>query len=408
MTVKLVGYGVDTLILNVRYSDTFFEPVKQELDEKLQRELDYLQASARQDENAVATDWSFNDAVLFVEPHGAGKQWRWLLTCRWLTLVVSRGKFNDVIAQVRFSSEFLWSCKYTGDALYKVHTFLMSLFGELIHLQVSEVHLCTDVTGYDFAQVDYENAFVTRVRKNQAIYSSTGVDGVSLDNHVVSTLAFSNHASPISCTMYNKTREIKQKSNKTWFYDLWRTGVDAPNGGKWDGESDVWRVEFRFKRDFLHSLSVPIEQAYDLLGQFKPLWDYAAGRVEGGDDGLPDGWLRYVLPDGDDSNRSRWSVHPAWSVVQSAFSIDLEPDLAAIVRQRVREKNVERGIASTIGYITTLAAWHGGELVSSESDLSVTLQWLYASGIDYLEQKNRDFINEVRKKQVRYGSNDAA
>ena len=170
----------------------------------------------------------------------------------------------------------------------------------------------------------------------------------------------------------------------------------------------MWRVEFRFKRDFLHSLSVPIEQAYDLLGQFKPLWDYAAGRVEGGDDGLPDGWLRYVLPDGDDSNRSRWSVHPAWSVVQSAFSIDLEPDLAAIVRQRVREKNVERGIASTIGYITTLAAWHGGELVSSESDLSVTLQWLYASGIDYLEQKNRDFINEVRKKQARYGSNDAA
>ena len=190
--IKLVGYGVDTLILNVRYSDTFFQPVKQELDETLQRELDYLQASARQDENAVATDWSFNDAVLFVEPHGAGKQWRWLLTCRWLTLVVSRGKFNDVIAQVRFSSEFLWSCKYTDDALYKVHTFLMSLFGELIHLQVSEVHLCTDVMGYDFAQVDYENAFVTRVRKNQAIYSSTGVDGVSLDNHVVSTLAFSN------------------------------------------------------------------------------------------------------------------------------------------------------------------------------------------------------------------------
>ncbi len=58
---------------------------------------------------------------------------------------------------------------------------------------------------------------------------------------------------------------------KTWFYDLWRTGVDAPGGGKWDGESDVWRVEFRFKRDFLHNLSEPIEQAYDLLGQFKPL-----------------------------------------------------------------------------------------------------------------------------------------
>ena len=43
-------------------------------------------------------------------------------------------------------------------------------------------------------------------------------------------------------------------------------------------------LEFRFKRDFLHNLSETIEQAYDLLGQFKPLWDYAAGSVQNGDD----------------------------------------------------------------------------------------------------------------------------
>ena len=405
--VYLVGYGVDTLILNVRYSDESFSPIKQELDEKLQRELDYLQASARQDENAVATDWMFNGALLFVEPHGAGKQWRWLLTCRWLTLVISRGKFNDVIAQVRFSSEFLWSCQYTGLALHQVHTFLNTIFREYIQLQVSEVHLCADVTGYDFAQSDYERSFVSRVRKHQAIYSM-GVDGVSLDNRTVSTLMFSGHGSPISCAIYNKTREIKQKSMKTWFYDLWRSGVDAPNGGKWDGESEVWRVEFRFKREFLHNLAEPIEHAYDLLGQFKPLWDYAAGRVEGGLDSLPDGWLRYVLPDGDDTNRSRWPVHSAWSVVQSAFSVDLEPDLAVVVRQRVREKNVERGIAATIGYLSTLAAWLDGKYVESDVDLSSILQWLYSSGLEYLEEKHCDFLSEVRKKQERYGSTDAA
>ena len=111
-----------------------FVPVKQELDSKLQRQLDALQASARLDENAMASDWSFNGALLFMEPHGTGKQWRWLLTCRWLSLVVSCGKFNNVIAQVHFSSEFLWSRKYTGDALYEVHMFLASIFGEYIHL----------------------------------------------------------------------------------------------------------------------------------------------------------------------------------------------------------------------------------------------------------------------------------
>jgi hypothetical protein len=180
--VKLVGYGVDTLILNVRYSDSKGQPVKQELDEKLVQELDYLQGEARRVETAIATDWAFQDMLLFVEPQGAGKQWRWLLTSRLLNVAVSRGKFNDIIAQVRFSSEYLWSQAWCGDALCKVHVFLMSIFGEYIHLQLSEAHLCADVVGYDFSQCNYETQFVTRVRKNEAIY---GADSVSLDCHRV-------------------------------------------------------------------------------------------------------------------------------------------------------------------------------------------------------------------------------
>ncbi len=402
---QLVGYGVDTLLLNVRYTDKHAQPVKQELDEKLAGELDDLQQEARKNEMAMISPWSFLGVSLFMEPHGAGRQWRWLLTSRLLTLTVSRGTFNDLIAQVRFSSEFLWSQAWCGDALFKVHTFLMSLFGESIHLQVSEVHLCADVVGFDFSQVNYEQHFVTRVRKNDTIYSP-GVDGVSLDYHKVSTLRFSSHGSLLSCTIYNKTLEIKQKSGKTWFYDLWRKGVEGVQGGSWDGESDVWRVEFRFKRAFLHNLTTPIEDAYDLLGQFTSLWNYAAGRLAGGDDGLPDGWLRYVLPSEDDTNRSRWSVHPAWVVVQAAFTDDLENGLGPVVRQRIRERNLERGVASTIGYVSTLAAWLGGEYVTPDADASLTLRWLYDAGMEYLNDKGRDFLKEVRKKQKRYASND--
>src|SRR5205807_9517086 len=141
------------------------------------------------------------------------------------------------------------------------------------------VHLCADVVGYDFSQCNYETQFVTRVRKNEAIY---GADSVALDCHRVSTLAFSQHKAPLSCSIYNKTLEIKQKSGKTWFYDLWRKGVEGLHGGMWDDESDVWRIEFRFKREFLRNLKAPIEDAYDLLEQFRHLWEYAAGRLTGG------------------------------------------------------------------------------------------------------------------------------
>lgn len=51
--IKLVGYGVDTLILNVRYTDKHGQPVKQELDEKLAGELDDLQHEARKNEIAM-------------------------------------------------------------------------------------------------------------------------------------------------------------------------------------------------------------------------------------------------------------------------------------------------------------------------------------------------------------------
>lgn len=401
--IMSVSHGVDTLILNVRYCDEHCHPLKQELAEELVRVLDGLQVVARQQDMAVASPWSFLGVVLFVEPHGAGKQWRWLLTSRLLTLVVSRGTFNDLIAQVRFSSEFLWSQEWCGDALTKVHSFLMSIFGEFIHLQVSEVHLCADVVGFDFSQVNYEADFVSRVRKNDAIYSQ-GVDGVLLDCYRIqdeqqacrriSTLRFSSHGSPLSCTIYNKTLEIKQKSGKTWFYDLWR-----PRG--WDGMAQVWRVEFRFRREFLHQ--VRIEWAYDLLDEMQRLWEYAAGHVGGDDDGLPDGWLRYVLPT-EDTNRSRWPVHPAWVVVQGAFIEEVDPGLGPLVRRRIREKNVERGIAATIGYISTLAAWLGGEYVNQDADVSLMLHWLSEAGPEYLESKQRDFLLEVRKKQKRYGN----
>lgn len=46
-SLKLVGYGVDTLILNVCYADKQDQPIKQELDEQLAAALDCLQNVAR-------------------------------------------------------------------------------------------------------------------------------------------------------------------------------------------------------------------------------------------------------------------------------------------------------------------------------------------------------------------------
>src|SRR5205823_8174930 len=75
-------------------------------------------------------------------------------------------------------------------------------------------------------------------------------------------------------------------------------------------------VEVRFTRPAFREFP-DVSGAYDVLDHIRDLWTYAVGHPGGGEDGLPDGWLRYVIPT-DDSNRARWPVHPAWEVIQRA------------------------------------------------------------------------------------------
>src|SRR5438105_54567 len=115
--LKIVGRGVDTLVVNVCYGNQGIHSIKQELDEDLEQELEQLQAQARQDEAPCLTRWSFQGFHLFMQERGSRGQWKWILRCPLLSVAISRGRLSCVIAQVRLSSEFLWSCETVSDAL---------------------------------------------------------------------------------------------------------------------------------------------------------------------------------------------------------------------------------------------------------------------------------------------------
>jgi hypothetical protein len=397
--VNIVGRGVDTLVLNVCYADKRLQPIKQELAEELQNELNLLQQTARLNEAPVLTPWTFKGVNLFMQEKGSRGQWRWILKSPHLSVAISRGRLSRIIAQLRLSSEYLWSCAYLAEAIVEVGLFLYSMFGDYLWFQVSEVDLCADVSGWDISQTNWQECFISRAvgddgRPRDETLLVDGPDVVRRRWKRIETLDFGKHTSPVSCCIYHKTAEIRQKSPaKAWFYDLWKR-----NG--WDGNTEVWRVEFRLTREFLHAAS--IEAAEDLPDHIQALWEYCAGRPGGAVDGLPDGWLRYVTPT-KDTNRARWPVHPAWVAIQGAF-LQEDDGLGPIVRVRKREKNIERGLASVIGYLSTLAAWVGGDLATPEVDISLVLRWLYGAGLDYLEEKERDFSRLVQQKQKLYGS----
>jgi hypothetical protein len=412
---KIVNAGVDTLVLNVFYTNEQGKPVKRNLDESLWRQLDDWKRAAQETHEECPTSLVFHGAVLHMAPNGVGQgQWPWMLKTKDITLYVSGGHWNG-IASVRFSSQYLWSCPGVLDAMVSVQLFLDELFKDEMYLQVSSVDLCVDVAGWDDVdQLDRASNFIARSRK-RGVHEESGWSGdlksrdyaLGLQRTGFDFSRDSKASSALSCRIYDKSREI-EKSGKDWFIDLWRTHGWLEEDGR------VWRVEFSFKREALHELQQEnvdhemvfwgVEDAYELPERFAVLWAYAAGQVGGGPDGLPDGWLRCVLPSGD-KNRSRWPTHPVWHLVQGAFldPMEIPPQFGKIVRRRWEEHNIDKGIEAVVGYLSSLAAWAGEELAEDGADLSVVLHWLAMKGEAYLERVQRDFSAEVQRKRLKFG-----
>ena len=372
----------------------------------------------------IPTRWTFEGQTLSMRDKG-GSQFKWILENDKIILCIGRGKKTGVIGQVRLSSEYL-QMECAGDlglALTQVHLFLTTIYGQYITLDMSSLDLAADVLFLDVPSLNLKECFLSRavLDDERPVQIEDGlVDGPSCIRRRWKKLAgraFGMHTSPVSAVIYNKTNEIRYHSpEKTWFYDLWQRRAEEL-GIAFTPEMVVWRVEVRFTRPAFREFP-DVSGAYDVLEHIQDLWSYAVGHVGGGEDGLPDGWLRYVIPT-DDSNRARWPVHPAWEVIQHAADVEPLPEseyereerekeellqlvdeelvarpftpsewsleekqpavkseqvptsadapvdadlaeteiLKRFVRTRKRQVNMERGIAQIAGWLSTIEAW---------------------------------------------------
>jgi excisionase family DNA binding protein len=334
--VKILSAGPDTVLVNFKFAGEDGKPNGERLPEEVATQLDEWQARARRDHDVVPTDLTFSyrlaeqtyEQTLFMRPHGSGI-WSWLLYCDDLKLALSHGSMNGgLFCQVRFSSHLLWSLGAVS-AMRVVESLLADFIGTLIYQQMSEVHLCVDLQGFDFSSCDWLHCFVSRVvriRERPDVPTEQEQEGglspaqvkqveerivehkqegvaqplVETNHRRIATLDFGSHGSNISAQIYNKSAEIK-KHRKEWFEVLW-----TPHG--YDPSLAVWRVEFRFRRKFLAAYD--LNDAFSVLCDLGKLWAYAT-----------QDWLRMVETDGHDSNISRRPTHPVWEVIQEAYPV---------------------------------------------------------------------------------------
>ena len=376
----MVGQNIDTFIGNARLNAEF--------PDELADQLEDLKRQSQEAEEDLSTPWQFAGEVLFIKPHGAGRQWRWILHSPSIHVDVGLGKLTHIVAKARLSSAFLWEHEI-GVALTLLFGFLSEFLQVPFTLQVSEVHLCVDLADWELSLGEM-SSFITRSRsKGLRLFSS---DASSTEDDMsfivpsdlrlqfagrrLATLDFSKGA-PHACCIYDKTAEIRV-SRKEWMEEVWTS-----NG--WDGEARVTRVEFRYKRECLREMGV--EEAYAFLDQVPSLWAYSTKQ-----------WLRHTIPNGD-PNRARWPLSPLWSLVQQAsFFCDGTP----AVRERRRTGDLTL-LCQMIAGCSTSAAAFLNQVLPSEDDGTHFLIWFWDWLERYLADKGVSFEQLRQEKAISRG-----
>ncbi len=230
---------------------------------------------------------------------------------------IEMGEFNMPNFFVTFPSEALWR-----ESAYSLHDKFLRWadsvgYNPMVTESLSRVDFCFD---YRIPEIDFdEDCFVSYSKK----------DSQHRECGIVQT--FTIGRDDIVLRVYDKVAEIRQQSEKSWFLDLWGE------------EKDVWRIEWQIRKLTLRAYGI---------SSFKDLRENQGGLLH---------YLAYehdsLRQPTNDSNRSRWPLHPLWKNLQEKIEILHELPVSGGFRQDVvlNERMMQIAI-SVYGYLKRVAA----------------------------------------------------
>lgn len=233
---------------------------------------------------------------------------------------IQLGEYNKPNFYVQFYSQALWR-----ESAYLLHAKFLKWAASVGFIpykpeSLSRIDYCFD---YDQPVIDFdENSFKSKSVK----------DCKHRGSRKTQTFTF-GLGGDIVLRVYDKVSEIKQKSDKVWFYTLW--GQDK----------DVWRIEWQVRKEVLKDFSIATFD--DLMAQVGDLLRYLATEHTS---------LRVPT---DDSNSSRWPLHPLWKDLLEKIATLRSLGITRIHGQNsVLEERMMRMAISINGYLKMVAAIH--------------------------------------------------
>ena len=307
-SIKLLLYGIDTL--QCAY---YCRPVR--LNGIDFRYLTEQKEGIRQTKSKNPLPVMLGNTEFLLQPYGTASGYPLVIENG--DLKIEMGEFNKPNLFVTFRSQALWQ-----ESVFLLHEKFLRWISSIGYSpywreNLSRVDFSFD---YNLTLLDFdENSFVS--------YSSK--DSQHRQDGQVQT--FTLGKGDIVLRVYDKVAEIRQQSEKVWFYLLWKQ------------DKNVWRIEWQVRKPVLKQFG--IISFDDLKKKQGDLLYYLASEHD---------TLR--IPN-DDSNTSRWPLHPLWIDLQKRIEELNHLGISRINgKQAVMEERLTRMSISIYGYLKRIAA----------------------------------------------------
>jgi hypothetical protein len=207
----------------------------------------------------------------------------------------------------------------------------------------------------------------------------------------------------ISMVLYDKVLQSRL-SGKRHMEPIW-------SAAGWQPGVPVTRHEARLRRTAVRELGLPgdlracLDDPWEFLTHKKDVFAAVVGRSEPCPDAVDVAWIRRVMPDETDANRSRWPTDPVWRVVQGATFADAPAQARRLIRRRQRGAGVAVLDTGQFGYLVSRVAQlhpNGGEWTISRA-LSEALPALEVVEAKKQARTGNDFGELVRERRRQRG-----
>ena len=264
--------------------------------------------------------------------------------------------------QIRISSEYLWAYGLSN-SWSMIYNWLVETFGNVISEKVCRLDLCTHVSDIDLI-TDYDISYKGNFKKRETFYNGKNISAITFGRR---------QSKNIYCRIYNKSLEVQEKKQKTWFYEIWekqRMNIKS-----------VWNIEFEIKSELLRSLS--INTVKDILEHLQDLWLFCTNN-----------WL--VKIDRTNSRVERCNINNEWLEIQKAYSNFNSKGI--IEKKKQIELDASVLIPNIVGNITSYSARKGN------INMDEAFSNLYRDTKRYLSNKATSFEKEVNNKRLIFGT----